>query len=173
MNRHTVIVIISCVVIASTVGYSIFNLLSVENLQFRWAGKDGFNLFSLMYGARLEVCNPSNLSIMFSSYEISSVYKGDMLGTFYLGGGQILPKSSAVLQGKFDADDKKIANIMSLFLDTEVQGSDVTKVDAKKLEIVTKLKTSFLGIIPYTMSKSYGGSEFFDLMNDKDGYFEC
>jgi len=110
---------------------------------------------------------------MFNSYEISSVYKDDMLGTFHLGGSQIQPKSSLVLRGDFDSGDKQVAEIMSLFLDTEVQGSDVTKVDAKKLRITTDLKTNFLGVIPYTISKSYGGSEFFDLMNDKSGSFEC
>lgn len=173
MNRHTIIVIVSCVVITSTVGYSIFNMLNAENLQFKWAGKDEFSLFSLIYGAKLEVCNTSNFPITFNSYEISSIYNDNRLGTFYLSGVQIMPQSPVVLQGKFDADDQKIANIMSLFLDTEVKGTDVTKVDAKKLEIVTELKTSFLGIIPYTISKNYGGSEFFDLMNNKDGSFAC
>lgn len=173
MNRHTIVVIISCVVIASTIGYSIFNLLNAENLQFRLAGKGGFNLFSLISDGKLEVCNPSNLPITFSSYEISSIYKGDMLGTFYLGGNQIMPKSSVTLQGKFDTEDKKTANIMSLFLDTEIQGADVSRIDVKKLEIVTELKTSFLGIIPYTVSNNYDGSEFFDLMNDDGDSLEC
>lgn len=173
MNRHAVVVIISCVVIASTIGYSIFNLLNAENLQFRLAGKERFNLFSLISGGKLEVCNPSNLPITFNSYEISSIYNGDRLGTYYLGGVQILPKSSVVLQGKFDAEGKKSANIMSLFLDTEIQGADVSRVDAKKLEILTELKTGFFGIIPYTISKNYGGSEFFDLMNNEDDSFEC
>lgn len=173
MNRHAVVVIISCVVIASMIGYSIFNLLNAENLQFRLAGKERFNLFSLISGGKLEVCNPSNLPITFNSYEISSIYKDDMLGTFYLGGSQIMPKSSMILQGKFDSEDKKTANIMSLFLDTEIRGADVSRIDVKKLEIVTELKTSFLGIIPYTISNNYGGSEFFDLMNNEDDSFEC
>ena len=173
MNRHTIIVIISCVVIASTIGYSVFNMLNVGNLEFEWEGKEKFNLFSLMYGAKLKVCNPSDLPITFNSYEISSVYDGDKLGTFHLRGSQIPPRSAAVLQGSFDSADTQTANIMSLFLDTEVQGTDVTKVDAKKLKITTEIKTSFLGVVPYTISKSYGGSEFFDLMNDKSGSFEC
>jgi len=173
MNRHTVIVIVSCAVIASTIGYSVFNLMNATNLEFVWAGQEKFNLFSLMYGAKLKVCNPTDLPITFNSYEISSVYKDDKLGTFHLGGGQIQPKSFLVLRGDFDSGDKQVAEIMSLFLDTEVQGSDVTKVDAKKLSIMTDLKTNFLGIIPYTISKSYGGSEFFDLMNGKGSSFEC
>lgn len=173
MNRHTIIVIISCVVIASTIGYSILNLLNVESLQFRVAGKEGFNLFSLISGTKLKVCNPSNLPITFNSYEISSTYNGDRLGTFHLEGSQILPKSSMVLQGEFDAENKKTANIMSLFLDSEIQGKDVSRVDAKKLGIVTELKTNLLGIIPYTVSNNYDGTEFFDLMNGKDISFEC
>lgn len=84
-----------------------------------------------------------------------------------------MPKSSMILQGKFDAEDKKTANIMSLFLDTEIRGADVSRIDVKKLEIVTELKTSFLSIVPYTVSNNYDGSEFFDLMNAKYDSFEC
>lgn len=173
MNKHTVIVIVSCVVIASTVGYSVFNLLNTENLEFKWAGKEKFNLFSLMYGARLNVCNPSDLPITFSSYEISPTYDGNRLGTFHLEGGPIAPKSSVVLLGDFDSKAKNTANIVSLFLDSEIQGSDVSRVDAKKLKVTTELQTRFFGIIPYTISNNYGGSEFFDLMNDKNDSFEC
>lgn len=172
MNRHTVIVIVSCIVIASTVGYSVLNLVNMGNLQFRWADKGGFNLFSLISGGQVEVCNPSILPITFNSYEISSIYDGDSLGTVYLKGGQVIPKSSAVLQGNF-AGDKKIANIRSLFLDTEMGGTDVAKLDTKKLEIVTELKTSLFGVIPYVLPNSYDGSEFFDLMNDVGGSFAC
>lgn len=173
MNRHTIIVIVSCVVIASTIGYSILNLLNVSSLQFRVAGKEEFDLFSLVSGTKLEVCNPSDLPITFNSYEISSIYNGDRLGTFHLEGSQILPKSSISLRGEFDAGDEKTANIMSLFLDSEIQGKDVSRIDAKKLEIVTEMRISLLGIIPYTVSNNYDGSEFFDLMNGKDGSFEC
>ncbi|MFY9301311.1 MAG: hypothetical protein WAO91_09005 [Candidatus Nitrosotenuis sp.] len=110
---------------------------------------------------------------MFNSYEISSTYNGGRLGTFHLEGSQILPKSSIVLQGEFDAEDKKTANIMSLFLDSEIQGADVSRINAEKLEIATELKTNLFGIIPYTISKNYGGAEFFDMMNGNDDSFEC
>jgi LEA14-like dessication related protein len=173
MNRHTLIVIICSIVIVATVAYSASNLLFVDSLQFRWAGMDDFSLFSLVYGGTFEVCNPTNFPISFQRYSIQVINDKELIGTFVLEGDFIPPQSSRILIGSFDTDSKTIAGVTSLLMDTELKGTQVMRLDAKKVYVQTNTETMILGFIPISTSTQFSGYGFFDEMNKNSEEFEC
>ena len=173
MNKHTVIVIVCSIVIVSTIGYSILNLILVDNLQFRDAKGEEFNLISLAYGGQLQVCNPVFLPVTFKKYQIDLIYLNEIVGTYFVDGLTLAPSSSQVVKGKFEAESIPVAGITSLALDTELQGRDVGRVDAKQFSVVTRTDTNIMGFIPYSITKQYSGEVFYELMNEKADEFAC
>lgn len=163
-NKHTIIVLASIVVIASSIGYSSLNLISASALDFKWATKN-FDFLALMYGGKMQVCNPSDYSASFTKYEFSVLYDSKHLGTFTVPGAGIAPHSKAVVSGKFEADDKQVAQIFFTFLDTEVKGTDVARIDGSKMQVLTTLDYSVMGLIPFSTSHEYSGQEFLKIMN--------
>lgn len=167
MNKYTIITIISIIVIASTIGYGFLNSYFADNLQFKWAGIDDFNLFSLVYGGTFHTCNTSEFPVSFKKYSIEVINDKNSLGTFVLDGDTIPPRTSKILNGKFNAESQTLAGVTSLLIDTELKGTDVLRLDAKKVFIITNIQTDILGFIPHSVSKQYSGYDFFELMNKK------
>jgi hypothetical protein len=119
-----------------------------------------------MYGGNLEVCNPSDYPTSFTKYKFTILYDSKQLGTFTTSGTGIAPHSKANVNGKFTADDKQVAQIFFSFLDTEIQGTDVTRVDANKMQILTTLDYTIIGVIPFSTPHEYSGQEFLKMMNE-------
>lgn len=167
MNKHSLLGIVSIVVIGGTIGYGFLNSFFAENLEFRWAGVDDFNLFSLVYGGMFEACNPSSFPVSFRLYTIQVINGKENLGIFVLDGGQVPPMSSKVFTGKFNSDSQTLAGVTSLLIDTELKGRDVMRLDAKQVYIITSTQTNILGFIPYTVSKQYSGYDYLDMMSQQ------
>ncbi len=164
-NKHTIIVIISIIVIVSSLGYSSLNLVSANNLQFKWATKN-FDFTSVMYGGNVQVCNPSDYPASFAKYEFAIFYDSKQLGKFTSSGTGIPPHSKANTSGKFTADDRQVAQIFFSFLDTEIKGTDVIRVDANKMQVTTTLDYTIIGALPLSITHEYSGQEFLDMMNE-------
>lgn len=166
MNRYGIIGTIAAIIIIGTVGYSFANTVFAQELQFRWTGVDDFDLFSLIHGGKFEVCNPTQFPVSFKKYSIQLVYDKDIVGTFIADGTQVSPQSSQIITGKFDADSRTIASVTALLLDTELKGTNVMRLDATKVFVLTNIQTDILGLIPYSISNQHSGYGFFNIMNE-------
>ena len=165
VNKHTLIVIISIIVILVSIGYSSLNLISTNNMQIKWATKN-FDFLSILYGGNLEICNNSDYPASFTKYTFTILYDSKPLGKFTTQGIGIAPHSKSNVAGKFTADDKQVAEIFFSFLDTEIKGTDVSRVDANKMQVLTTLDAKVIGVIPFSISHEYSGQEFLKILNE-------
>jgi hypothetical protein len=166
-NKHTIIVIASIMVIAGSLGYSSLNLVSAKDLQFRWHQVGSFDFIAILVSGKLAVCNNSEYPASFQKYSFTITYDRTNLGTFTTEGGSLAPHATKMISGKLYSDDKKISQMFFSFLDTELGGTDVTRIDASKMEITSTLDTAIIGIIPYSVTHKYSGQEFVQMMNQK------
>lgn len=168
VNRHAIIVIVSIVVIAATIGYSSLGIIFAKDLQFRWGQEGGFDLLSLMFGGKLVVCNNSDYPINFQRYSFDIYYDGQNLGVFSTNGAGMLPHASATIDGRFSTDDKRVSQILFASLDTAHSGSgQAARIDINKMSATTTLETRIIGLIPFSITQKHSGQEFFDMMNQK------
>jgi len=168
VNKHTLIVIISIIVIAVTLGYSSLNLVFVKDLQFRWHQEGNFDLLSTMFGGKLIVCNDSDYPASFQRYSFNIVYDDQSLGMFSANGIVALPHTSTTIDGKFSTGDKQISQILFASLDTAFSGSEqAARIDISKMSATTTLETKIIGVIPFSITQEYSGQEFLDMMNRK------
>jgi hypothetical protein len=168
VNKHTLIVIVSIVIIAATLGYSSLNLVFAKDLQFRWYQEGNFDLLSIMFGGKIAVCNDSDHPASFQRYSFDIIYDGQSLGTFSTNGVVAPPHTSTMIDGKFSADDKRISQILFASLDTAFSGSgQAARIDVSKMSATTTLDTKIIGVIPFSITREYSGQEFIDMMNQK------
>jgi hypothetical protein len=167
-NKHTVIVIISIIIIAAALVYSSLGAVFANDLQIRWNQTGSFDLLSIMFGGKVVVCNDSDYPISFHQYSFNIIYDGQDLGTFSAQGASLLPHTSTEISGEFTTDDKRIAQILFASLDTAFSGSEqAARIDTKKMSATTTLDTRIIGIIPISITQEYAGQEFIDMMNQK------
>lgn len=168
VNRHTIIVIVSIIVIAGTVSYSSLSIFTANDLQFRWHRADSFDLFSLMIGGNLLVCNNSDYPTTFRSYTLDLVYGDEELGRFTADGAALSPHTSTMVTGKFSTDDKQVANILLASLDTAISGSEqAARINPENMEVTATLETTIIGLVPFTTTQQYSGPEFVEMMRQK------
>lgn len=163
-NKHTIVVIISILVIAGSLGYSSINAISNHSLEFSWPG-NSFNFLSVMTDKTVKVCNPSDLPASFSKYSFTVFYDGKELGTYSTGHGGLSPHSNGVVFGKFDSKDDRIANLFFAFFDTENGGTDVTRINTDKIKVKTELDSTILWVVPHVITHEYDGEEFVNMIN--------
>ncbi len=162
------IVIISIIVIAATLGYSSLNLVFAKDLQFRWHQEGNFDLLSIMFGGKLVVCNNSDYPASFQHYSFNIVYDGQSLGTFSANGIGTTPHTNTMIDGKFSTDDKRVSQILFSSLDTAFSSSgQAARIDINKMSATTTLDTKIIGVIPFSITHEYSGQEFIDMMNQK------
>lgn len=162
-NKHTIVVAVSIIVIISSLGYSSLNLVSANSLQFKWA--TDFDFLSVLYGKNMAVCNQSDYPASFSKYEFTIFYDSKQIGKFTASGAAVPPHSEAKTVGKFAADDKQVSQMFFSFLDTEIHGTDVARIDANKMMVSTELDYTIMGVIPFSITHEYSGQEFLEMMN--------
>lgn len=165
-NKHTVIVIVSIAIIAGSLGYSSLNVISARSLEFGWPGQS-FDFLAALTGKTINVCNNSDLPATFSQYSFTMIYDGDDLGTYSTGSGGLNPRSDGIVFGKFESKDNRMSTLFFSFLDTEMGGTDVTRINKDKMTVITKIDTTILGVVPFSITAKYSGQEFLDLINKK------
>jgi hypothetical protein len=167
-NRHTVIVIVSIIVIAATLGYSSLNVVSAKDLQFRWHQSGSFDLLSIMFGGKLVACNNSDYPANFAKYSFNVIYDGQSLGTFSTNSGGVLPHTSMMIDGKFSTDDNRVSQILLASLDTALGNSEAAaRINVNKVSVIATLDTTVIGIVPFSITHEYSGQEFLQMMNQK------
>lgn len=167
-NKHTAIVFGSIVVIAATVGYSALNTVFVKNLEFRWYQEGSFDLLSMMFNGRLAVCNNSDYPANFEKYSIEVTFDEQNLGRFSSQGASISPHTSTMVSGTFEADDKRVSQVLFSSLNTALNNNAAAaRIDPGKMHVITTLETKIIGFIPFSITQQYSGHEFYDMMNQK------
>lgn len=168
VNRHTAIVIGSIIVIVATLGYSSLNLVFAKDLQFRWHQPGSFDLFSIMVGGKLTVCNNSDYPANFHQYSFNVIYDKQDLGVFSAQGMGVMPHSITKINGKFVTNDKRVSETLFLSLDTALSGSgQAARINVDNMQVITTLDTKIIGIIPFSITQQYSGQEFVNMMNQK------
>ncbi len=170
VNKHTIMVVVSIAVIAATLGYSSLNLVSAGDLEFRWHQTGSFDLLSILFGGKLVVCNNSDFPASLRGYSFEIIYDGKSLGIFSTGGISIPPHASKTLAGKFEAQDRRISQILFASLDTALgDNAAAARINPDKMSVITTLETAVVGFIPFSITKQYPGEEFVKTMNQKTG----
>ena len=165
-NKHTIIVVVSIIIIAGSLGYSSLNVLSTPSLQFSWPGNQ-FNFLSVMTDKTVNVCNNSDLPASFSKYSFTIVYEGKDLGTYSTGHGGFAPHTRGEVYGKFDSNDDRTSALFFSFFDTADGGTEVTRINMEKITIRTQLDTTVLWVVPFSITHDYSSSEFLQMINTK------
>ncbi|WP_268541614.1 hypothetical protein [Candidatus Nitrosotenuis cloacae] len=166
-NKHTLVVIASIAVIAGAIGYSSLGVLSLDDVQSRWFQQGNFDYSLLLFGGKVLVCNNSDFQSHIKSYSFKMDYDGGDLGTFVASGASIAPHTAATMNGKFVTGDKRVSESMLSFINTELNGRDVSRIDAGKMSVVVTKETAIMGFIPVSVSQEYSGEEFLNMMNQK------
>ncbi|MGI0010786.1 MAG: hypothetical protein ACREAE_05250 [Nitrosopumilaceae archaeon] len=122
---------------------------------------------------QLEACSTLYFPVTFKKYDIEFIYQSNKLGTYSAVGTTLAPLSSSILNGKFTSGDFGEALVYLMYLDTEMSGNDIARIDARQLQVFTRLDTSFLGVIPFSVTNEYSGLDFVKMMNQEDGNFGC
>lgn len=172
MNKHTAIIIVASVVIVTTVGYSVFSAMTLDQLQLTWHQSGSFDYLTMLNGGQLKVCNPSFIPLQFHGLTIRTVYDGSEVGRFYTSGAIIEPDSAVKLAGTGESTGLT-GQMISMYLDTEISGTDIMRVNSDAMQVVTSIDTALIGVIPYSVSDVYTGKEFFTMMNGYSGNYDC
>jgi len=172
MNKHTLIVIAASVVIAGTLIYSFSNITGLNDIQMRWYQKDGFDYLAMMAGGKIELCNPTTVPMNVNQIEIQVTYQGNELGKLTSDKVSLFPSKTQEMPAKVKMDDQT-GQVFLMYLDTELSGNDLARFDPNQMGVNITYETKFLGFIPYSLSKSYLGSQFANMMNQREGTFSC
>jgi len=173
MNKHTVIVVIASVVIASAFGYSGWNIYAADQLQIKWTEEGRFSYFEMINDDDIEICNPLPFFVNFNRFDIVTFFDKEPQGTYSAFGTTIPPSSSSVVNGTFKSEVIVEAQYFFLHFDSMFSGTAPVRIDPTKFFVVTEIQTPIIGLIPYSVTKQYSGMDFWNIMNGKDGDFNC
>ena len=140
------------------------NAYAVSTLEFRPHQGTQYAISPTELHIQAEACNPSYFPASFHNYEINAVYKSQVIETASINGSTISPKSSLLLDGKFIINK----DVLSQF------AQEGSQFDPSQAIVKTKLDAAIFGIIPFTISKDYSGTEFADVIkNGPHGGYQC
>lgn len=170
MNKHTVIVIISVVVIVGTIAYSFVNATTASDIQLRWHQKNGFDYLAMMAGGKVEICNPTSIPVDFQKLKIEPHYKERKLGAYIIDGAILQPSASTEISGTAEKDNA--GQFLLSQIGSKLEGENIARIDLERLEVHMEIKTNVLGFIPYSTTDVYSGYDFNKMMNHA-GSFDC
>ena len=165
MNKHTVIVIVASIVIALPFVYAGWNIYGAEQIQFSGAGEK-FTFFEMVNDGKINVCNTLPFYVNFDKIETMMFYEGKEKGVFSIQNIVLPPSSTANLQGVFSSEIFEEAQYLALHFDGMYSGATPVRIDPVKLDMVTEIHTSIMGIIPYSVTKQFSGIDFWNMMNE-------
>jgi hypothetical protein len=156
---------IACIVAAAIFfGYIGADAYAVTSLQIKPHQGNQYAISDTVLHIQAQACNPSYFPVSFHNYQISAIYKSKVLETALIDGITISPKSSTILEGTFTLDRQAISEVANM-------GSGFNATDAK---VTTKLDAPIFGIIPFTISKDYSGTDFANTVkNGPPGGYQC
>ena len=165
MNPHTIIVIISSVAIAGTVGFSASGMVVADGIRLGTPGGEDFSYFRMITGERVSVCNPTMLYAHINGLDITIINEGSQIGQLSFPGRFLEPNSSYVERGQFTTGAYEEIQYLALHFDAMANDVIPQRIDPASLVITTEVRASILGFVPYSAAKSYQAFDFIDVMN--------
>jgi len=165
MNKYSVITIIAIIAIALPIGYGIWNVYSVEQLQLR-TSSDRFSYFDMSNYERIKVCNPTPFFVSFNAIEIDIYYLEDIKGTFKIDSTTIEPNTSKTLDANFTSEIFSEAQYMFMHMDGEFAGEIPIRLDPNQMIVSTTYQTNLIGLIPYQQTVTQSAFDFTTMMNE-------
>ena len=172
MNKHAVVVIVASTVIIGSIGFSVWNIFSADQIQFK-AVKQNFSYFDLMNNGKILMCNPLPFYASFNDVKISMIFDGRDIGTIGISEVYLEPSSETEIQGKFTSETFEEAQYTSLHFDSMYNNVIPTRIDQEKMNIVTEIQTRIIGVIPYSITNQYPGMEFWKMMENINKEYSC
>jgi len=173
MNKHTAIVIIASVVIAAPFVFAAWNIYAAGQLQFVGIEQEGFSYFDMINDGEIKVCNPLPFQVTFNKFDIIMIFDQKDKGVLSIQGSTLSPSSVTTLEGKFRSETFQEAQYLSMHFDGMFGEYLPARIDPSKFVIVTETHVPIMGMIPYSVTKQYSGFDFWNMMNDKDGQYNC
>ena len=158
-------IILAAIVIAAIIfAYMGANAYAVSTLEFRPYQGNQYAISTTVLHIQAEACNPSYFPASFHNYEITAVYKSQIVETALINGSTISPKSSLLLDGKFTINKDAISQF----------AQESSQFDQSQAVVKTKLDAAIFGVIPFTINKDYSGTQFADIVkNGPPGGYQC
>ena len=94
MNKHTVIVIISSIVIVGPFVFAGWNIYAAEQVQFAGIEQERFNYFDMINDNEIKVCNPSPFYVVFNKINIIMIFDQKDKGILSIQGASLSPLST-------------------------------------------------------------------------------
>ena len=173
MNKHTIIVIAASIVIAGTIGYTVWNVIAADKIQIKPSNENTFSFFELINEEKISICNPSLFFFTFNDFKIIMVYEGRSIATVYFPGGGLDPGSSYTKQGKFTTENFEEVQYLSMHFDAMFMDTIPVRIDPLKMEVITEIQTPIIGVIPFSVTKQYSGLEFWEMMKNSNQEYSC
>ena len=166
MNKYSLITAIAIAVIVGSVGFGVWGIYSVEQLQFR-AEKTPFRYFELASSEKIKVCNPTSFFVSFSDISMNVYYFNDLKGSFHIQPDTLNPNSFQILDSKFSSDSFSEAQYIFMHMDGEFSGDVPIRLDPNQMKVVITYETKILGIIPYQQTVTKSAFDFSQMMNEE------
>lgn len=162
--------IVISIVLALIFTYLSLNVYAISNLQFRGYQTGQFDLADMSMDVKLEACNPVFFPATFNKFNIDMVYKSTDFGTFTVWGTTIPPQSSSIVDGRLKVNAQAVLGLALSALGSAFTGQ--SSFDPNQVHFTANLDAPILGIIPFSISKSYTMDEFKGIMG-QTGRFDC
>ena len=173
MDRHAVLGVASAAVIAAALAFSVSNILAVDAVRLGAYGDDKFRYFDMINRERVSICNTSPLYVYVDGVTVTITSDGSEVGRLVIPGGLLEPNSTSAGNGRFHTGFFERVQYLALHFDAMAEGVIPQRITPSSLVVTTDIRTSILGFIPYSASKSYYGLEFIDVMNGKGSEHSC
>lgn len=148
------------------------NAYAITNLQFRGHSVDDVDLIDMNMDTKFEVCNPTFFPASFETLKVDVVYKSTNFGTITMWGQAIPSNTPTILDGRVNMDGQAITQLFVAPLDSTFRAGEID-FDPKQVKIFIELDAPILGIIPFTVTKSYPSDEFVEIFQGKINEWSC
>lgn len=170
MNKHTAIVIGASIIIAGVVGFGLWSVFAVGQIQFKVANQDNFRFFGLINEKKISFCNPTPFYSTFNNFKIQITFEGREIGELVFPGAVLEPNSETIREGQLTTTVFEEVQYLSMHFDGMLLDAIPERIDHRKMVINTESQVQIIGIIPVSVSEQYSAVEFWQMMNSDEHY---
>ena len=136
-------------------------------------GDDKFRYFDMISGERAPVCNTSPLSVYVDAVTVTITGDGREVVRLTIPRGLLEPNSASAGNGRFHTSHSERVQYLALHFGVMAEGAIPQRIVPSSLAVTADTRTSILGFVPYSVSKSCYGPEFIDVMNGRAEGYAC
>ena len=145
---------------------------AITNLEFRGHSVDDLDLMDMSMDTKFEVCNPTFFPASFETLKVDIVYKSTNFGTIIMEGQTIPSKTPTILEGRINMNGQPIMQLFVAALNSEFRAGEIN-FEPKQVKFFIELDAPILGIIPFSVLKSYTSDEFIEIFHDNMNQWSC